>query len=1092
MAWSKARALQDAEKSVAQGKIPQAIRQYLEIIENDPSDLTLLNTAGDLYVRERNLPEGLRQFHRLAEAYVREGFNVKAIAIYRKISKVDPNAVEVLLKLAELYQLQGLSREAREQYLQAADFFKRRNQADRALDVLRKLVQLDPENGSFRNRLATECEQLGRQEEAAQAYWESAEVALRRKELPAAETALKKAAELDPKNSKVTLLRARVAISRQQPEEAEKILRSSPDLAADPVSKQILLECYFAAGKHSQAEALVLEVFRANPSDFAPVSSFVVLCLEKGDIDSAFQSLSQLSEELIEQANTGPLMEALRRVWNKAPQHLPTLELIHRICERTTDEFSLPEILEALGHAYVQAGEWEKAEAPYKKLTQREPENEHYQSLLRQVHRKLGKEVLPVQAEDFAGEDMVLAPEGETAPPPVPVDAKQAAMVNEAIENSDLFARYHLVDKAVSELDKVLQVYPDQIEVNQRILEISRKRYPARASVAAAALVRIFTAHGDLAAASKYQAIASAKATGPEIPAASPPPPPPLKKVEEPVAPPPAPPAPSDQKPTPEFAISAVAPETTAAPAPPVPSDQKPAPEFAISAVAPETTAAPAPPPPAEVVFDLAPPVPPSEPRPDPDLELDLSGDLEAITTDATEPATPPMKVAVAPPEIPPVAGEAPAPPAAAPAVAPVEIPAAEPAEQAAAPEEAPVEHAPEPVLAATGTAPVAAPAPAVAPEETPVREPLEPAVAPEETPVRQTPAPAVAPEEAPVRQGPAPAMARMEAPVIFDEVPAAPSVESAPFDFEESKLEIDFYLEHGFEDEARQAVAALGKKYPGDKLVADLRRHLEESGAPAPAEQPEVEFTEAAPADQPAREPAAIPTEPVHDEWELPTTYAGTPPPPPLAAPMHPPPEAEVVLEEPAALGSASADFLRDLAGELPSSLDDVLAPREPTTATPSPPAPGAAQLSGLLEEMEEPGFGAAAAQDDPETHYNLGVAFREMGLLDEAIGEFQKVVRGVGKELYPPNFLQACSLLAICFMEKRMPAVAIKWYRRALEAPGLDEEAILALQYDLGLAYEQAGDARNALERFTEVYSQNIDFRDVAEKIRVLQHRV
>ena len=140
----------------------------------------------------------------------------------------------------------------------------------------------------------------------------------------------------------------------------------------------------------------------------------------------------------------------------------------------------------------------------------------------------------------------------------------------------------------------------------------------------------------------------------------------------------------------------------------------------------------------------------------------------------------------------------------------------------------------------------------------------------------------------------------------------------------------------------------------------------------------------------------------------------------------------------------------------------------------------------------MEEAGFGAAAVQDDPETHYNLGVAFREMGLLDEAIGEFQKVVRGAGKEVYPPNFLQACSLLAICFMEKRMPAVAIRWYRRALETPELDEEAILALQYDLGLAYEQAGDPRNALERFTEVYSQNIDFRDVAEKIRVLQQQV
>jgi tetratricopeptide (TPR) repeat protein len=1058
MAWTKAKALQEAEKSVAQGKIPQAIRQYLEILENDPSDLTLLNTVGDLYVRERNITEGLKQFQRLAEAYVREGFNVKAIAIYRKISKIDPNSVEVLLKLAELYQLQGLSREAREQYLQAADFFKKRNQADRVLDVLHKLVQLDPENSTFRNRLATEYEQSGKEEEAAQVYFEFAEVVLRRKDLPAAETALKKAAELDPKNSKVTLLRARVAISRQQPEEAEKILTSSPDLAADPVSKEILLECYFASGKHSQAEALVLEAYRANPSDFAPVSNFVVLCLEKGDVESAFQSLSQLSEGLIEDENTGPLMEALRRVWNKAPQHLPTLELIYLICERTADEFSLPEILEALGHAYVQAGEWEKAEAPYTKLTQREPENHHYQSLLRQVHHKLGKEVLPVQAEDVADEDIALAPEGETVPQPEPVDAKQAAMVNEAIENSDLFARYNLVDKAVGELEKVLQVYPDQIEVNQRILEISRKRYPARASVAAAELVRVFTARGDLATANKYQAIASAKVTSPEVPAVSPPPPSPLEKVEEPVAAPPAPPEMSEQDSTLESAISAVAPETIAAPAPP---------------------------PPAELVFDLAPAAPPSERGPAPDLELDFSGDLEAMTTHALEPATPPLKMAAAP----------------------VEIPAAEPPEQAAAPEEAPVEPAAKPVLGSTEPPPVAAPAPAVAPEETPatqapapamapeeapVMQTPEPAVATEETPVTQAPAPAVVPEETPATRAPAPRMAPEEAPVIFVEVPPAPSEGGAPFDFEESKLEIDFYLEHGFEDEARQAVAALEKKCPGDKLVADLRRHLEESGALAPAEQPEAEVTEAAPAGQPARAPAAIPAEPEHEEWELPTTYAATRPLPPLAEPMNPPPEAEIVLEESAAQGSTSADFLRDLAGELPSSLDDLLAPREPRTTAPAPPAPGAAQLSGLLEEMEEPGFGAAAAPDDPETHYNLGVAFREMGLLEEAIGEFQKVVRGAGKEPYPPNFLQACSLLALCFMEKRMPAVAIRWYRRALEAPGLDEEAILALQYDLGLAYEQAGDARNALERFTEVYSQNIDFRDVAEKIRVLQQHV
>ena len=224
-------------------------------------------------------------------------------------------------------------------------------------------------------------------------------------------------------------------------------------------------------------------------------------------------------------------------------------------------------------------------------------------------------------------------------------------------------------------------------------------------------------------------------------------------------------------------------------------------------------------------------------------------------------------------------------------------------------------------------------------------------------------------------------------------------------------------------------------------------------------------------------------------------------PKPPPQVAEFALPPALKPVVQEPVATESGGMDMLGDLAGDLASSLDRLTAPAEAAPGdacrltdgcglSPAGPAQGAAQLSGLLAEMEEPG-GAEAAKDDPETHYNLGVAFREMGLLDEAIGEFQKVVKGAGKGNFPPNFLQACSLLAICFMEKKMPAIAVKWYLRALETPGLDEEALMALQYDLGVAYEQAGDSRNALERFTEVYSQNIDFRDVADKIRELQQK-
>ncbi len=277
MAFHKARALQEAEKSVAQGKIAQAIKLYQDILDSDPSDLSLLNTVGDLYVRDRNISEGLKQFHKLAAAYVRDGFNVKAIAIYKKISKVDPNTVDTFLKLAELYQLQGLNREAREQYLQATEFLKKRNQPNRVIEVLRKLVQLDPENINFRNRLAAEYEQASQREDAAQVYLESAQFLLCRDEQEAAETVLKKAAELSPGNSTILMLSAGVAISRQNPEEAERIISSSPALQSDPAGKRILLDSYLGTGKVSEAAKLVLEIFQADPGEFAAVASVSAL-----------------------------------------------------------------------------------------------------------------------------------------------------------------------------------------------------------------------------------------------------------------------------------------------------------------------------------------------------------------------------------------------------------------------------------------------------------------------------------------------------------------------------------------------------------------------------------------------------------------------------------------------------------------------------------------------------------------------------------------------------------------------------------------------------------------------------------------------
>lgn len=119
----------------------------------------------------------------------------------------------------------------------------------------------------------------------------------------------------------------------------------------------------------------------------------------------------------------------------------------------------------------------------------------------------------------------------------------------------------------------------------------------------------------------------------------------------------------------------------------------------------------------------------------------------------------------------------------------------------------------------------------------------------------------------------------------------------------------------------------------------------------------------------------------------------------------------------------------------------------------------------------------------EDYDTRYNLGIAYKEMGLLDEAIAEFQLAAKDEVRGL------ECCSMLGLCFIEKGMPDIAIKWFSKGLDIPGRRDEEYHGLRYDLAQAYEAANQRDRALQLYMEVYRENARFRDVGERVRELQ---
>ncbi len=211
------------------------------------------------------------------------------------------------------------------------------------------------------------------------------------------------------------------------------------------------------------------------------------------------------------------------------------------------------------------------------------------------------------------------------------------------------------------------------------------------------------------------------------------------------------------------------------------------------------------------------------------------------------------------------------------------------------------------------------------------------------------------------------------------------------------------------------------------------------------------------------------------------------------------------------------------DVEVELPEPVEPEPAAPEPAAVAPAPPprpkrpTPSYVNLSDILHDEEDPksarmtigepkqtgdheadfqhilqefrdGIEKTIPMDDAESHFDLGIAFREMGLLDDAIAEFQIAARSRLKRV------ESIEALGGCFLDKREPGIARTILARALDDPSVrhNDDTLRGVLYLLGLASESLGAREDGLRYYQRVYAVDIRFRDVAARIQTLQQPV
>ena len=193
-----------AERLVAQNRVRESIAEYEKLLSDEQFDAITLNRIGDLYARLGDVSSATEIFATVAKHYANGGFFLKAIAIYKKINKLDPSRLDVYEDLAGLYAQQGLAMEAKSQYQVLGDYYLKHGDPANALRIYLRVSEVDPNSIIVHVKLADLYSQTSQIAEALKEYDRVGQMLLKRSMIDEAVQVFKKALKIDANNVKLT------------------------------------------------------------------------------------------------------------------------------------------------------------------------------------------------------------------------------------------------------------------------------------------------------------------------------------------------------------------------------------------------------------------------------------------------------------------------------------------------------------------------------------------------------------------------------------------------------------------------------------------------------------------------------------------------------------------------------------------------------------------------------------------------------------------------------------------------------------------------------------------------------------------------
>ncbi|MDD2897956.1 MAG: tetratricopeptide repeat protein [Desulfuromonadaceae bacterium] len=335
----KDKMIEEAQKLVMRGQFEKAAKAYEQILESDPSAMNLRQKRAELLVKCGRNEDARKEHEIIGKHFTKNGFYLKAIAVYKQLQKLFPADISLSITLAELNEKHGLVANALSEYKLVYEYHEKAGNIPAMLDILNRMQTVDTQNIAIKVKLAETYSQHGKQEDSYTTFGKVVALLLERGDNATLSKICARIHQLFPKKPdfmlEILTEQIRQGNAASAIESIQGLLRSNPN---NKQAWDLLIRAYELLGQPQRVKTVFQHYLKFFPEEPCAIHGLITSATADGDLAGALELLDKYESTLISAGFLEQLEQTYHSLDKIDPINIRILEGLIRVVTAAGNE----------------------------------------------------------------------------------------------------------------------------------------------------------------------------------------------------------------------------------------------------------------------------------------------------------------------------------------------------------------------------------------------------------------------------------------------------------------------------------------------------------------------------------------------------------------------------------------------------------------------------------------------------------------------------------------------------------------------------------------------------------------------------------